>query len=169
MILKSIDHYLRKWEFLLLMVAGICVLAVMIIIILNVVIRNVFNSSLDGAIEIVGLLLVGIVVLGFSYVQGLKNNIIVELITVRLSDAYKSVLDMFGYLLGLIVVSIISRQAIHYFIASLINGETTMGVVEIPLWPAKLILTVGVTTLCIRLLLDVVSISAGLFHVKSRQ
>ncbi len=152
--LSNLEKRFKKLENIFLMLSGITVIFAMLLITVDVIMRNIFNKPITGVIEIMSVALIIIVALGFSYVQGVKENIIIEVATNKLSDFNKSLLDLAGYLIGLTVITIITWQCGLNAISSFVAKEHTMGLIKIPLWPSKWLLTIGMATLNIRLLLD---------------
>ncbi len=116
--------------------------------------RNVFNKPLVGVFEIVSMLLVGIIAFGFAYVQGENEHIVVEIATNSLPQFYKDILDFISCMIGLVVVSIIAWNSLGSLQTSYLSKEFTMGLIRLPIWPSKLLLSVGLGVLAIRLLID---------------
>ncbi|MEW9053087.1 MAG: TRAP transporter small permease [Neobacillus sp.] len=154
LLLKKIEEKFSKIEFFLLMVSGITVIFSMLLITIDVIMRNVFNKPIAGVIEMMNIALIIIVALGFSYVQGKKENIMIEIATSKLPAIYKNLLDLTGYIIGFLVMAVIAWKSGVNAVSSFSAQEHTMGLIKIPLWPSKVLLTIGIGVLSIRLLLD---------------
>jgi TRAP-type C4-dicarboxylate transport system permease small subunit len=136
------------------MCAGLTIFFIMFLVTTDVIMRNVFNKPLVGVFEIVSMLLVGIIAFGFAYVQGENEHIVVEIATNSLPQVYKDILDFLSCLIGLVVVSIIAWNSLGSLQTSFLSKEFTMGLIRLPIWPSKLLLSVGLGVLAIRLFID---------------
>ncbi|WP_066048446.1 TRAP transporter small permease [Robertmurraya korlensis] len=154
LLLEKIEEKFSKVEFFLLMIAGVTVIFAMFLVTVDVIMRNFFNKPIAGVIEIMNIALIIIVSLGFSYVQGKKENIIIEIFTNRLPRFYRNIFDLLGFLIGLLVMSVITWKCGSNVLTSFTVHEHTMGLIKIPLWPSKALLAIGMAVLSIRLLLD---------------
>jgi TRAP-type C4-dicarboxylate transport system permease small subunit len=153
-ILSKIDKKFHKMEYYLLMCAGLTIFFIMFLVTTDVIMRNVFNKPLIGVFEIVSMLLVGIIAFGFAYVQGENEHIVVEIATNSWPQLYKDILDFISCMIGLVVVSIIAWNSLGSLQTSYLSKEFTMGLIRLPIWPSKLLLSVGLGVLAIRLLID---------------
>jgi len=162
--LTKADNVIKKIEAGSALIAGLITMLIMFLMVLDIVLRNLFNISLISVYEFVTYSFVGVVALGFAYVQGQKNNVIVEIATQSFPNLYKNILDLIGNIIGLAVTGIIVWQNTQATIFSFIQKEYGNGLIQIPLWPAKLVLTVGLLLLGIRLLYNIFFI---IFNVKS--
>lgn len=159
---SRLENQFKKVEYFLLLFSGVTLFFIMLLVTIDVIMRNLFSSPLVGVFELVSMILIGVIVFGFSYVQGQKEHIIIEVATNSLPPFYKNLLDLSGYAIGLLVVSIITWQSGLNVVSSFVNNEYTMGLLRIPLWPSKFVLALGMMTLTIRLLLDIGLLSTNL-------
>mgnify|MGYP001294745063 CR=1 FL=1 len=150
----KVDNYFRKVELFLLAISCISMFGVMVLVTIDVLLRNLFNRPIIGVFEIVSISLIGIIVFGFSYVQSTREHIIIEVFTQKLPMRYQNVLNVCGCLIGLFVFGILAWLSVDYTISSYQNREYTMGLLRIPLWPSKLLMAIGMVVFSVRLLLD---------------
>ena len=99
--------------------------------------------------------------MGFSYVQSNNKNIVVEVATESLPSIYKKILDTVGYVIGVCVIGIVVWTAAHSTWNSFVAGDYSMGLISIPIWPSKLVLTLGVFLLFVRLTWNFVNLLAS--------
>ena len=116
--------------------------------------------------EIVTMLLIVLIALGFAYVQGAKENIVIEILTDRFPKTIQNILVLAGYLVGLFIVSVLAWQGWLQAVTAFVGNQSASGSLIIPLWPSKGLLALGLTMLAIRLLLDVLM---QLFNLNNRQ
>jgi TRAP-type transport system small permease protein len=155
-VLLGIDKKYQKIEYLFVIVAGVLLFLTMFLLALNILTRSIFNQPIVGAYEIVVNLFAALVSLGFSYVQGQKGNIAVEVVTDLLPAGIQRVLVLAGYLIGLYVIGVIAWQSGLHTWSSFINKEfNSNSILQLPTWPINAIITWGMLTLFIRLIIDV--------------
>lgn len=155
-LLQKIDEHYKKVEYGLLLVSGVLVFMIMILVTINVVMRTFFNHPVNGTYEIVVNLFIALVAVGFSYVQGQRGNIIVEIATDNLPKPFIRALDSLGCLIGVFVIGLIFWQSSLNAWSSFIHQDyQTNSILQLPLWPSKLFISIGMLLLFIRLCLDV--------------
>ena len=118
-------------------IGAIIVMVMMFLTSLDVVLRYVFKSPLPGAYELQEFLLVGVVFLGLAYIQALKGHLNVDLLTSRLSPRMQIFFGIIGYVICLIIFSLITWQSGLRAWKAFDIGQIREGLVGYPLWPAK--------------------------------
>jgi TRAP-type C4-dicarboxylate transport system permease small subunit len=154
----SFISLLEKIEKVLAYIAGAFIIAMMLLVTLDVVLRNFFHSPIPGVYEIVGFLFVSAVGLGLPYVQAQRGNISINIASRLLPMKVQKLLVIIAYVLALFTVSILAWQNGKNALYSLSINEYTMGIVHFSFWPSKMILTLGLGLLAIRLLYDLISL-----------
>lgn len=98
--------------------------------------RNFFNRPIDGTYEIVSLMVVLVGCLGLGYCQLVKGNIMIDVVTSRLSPRWQATLNVISYLISIAVCGIVCWQIslrMHDYLLKQFGGKTiTLGIV---LWP----------------------------------
>ncbi|MCL7748474.1 TRAP transporter small permease [Halalkalibacter alkaliphilus] len=155
-VLNTINRSFMKLELTFLLIGGFLVFFIMFLITINIFMRNVFGAPIVGVYEMVVQCFVALVALGFSYVQGQKGNITVEVVTDYLPEKFQKFFHLLGYGVGLFVIGIIAWQSGLQAWSSFVNQDyNANSLLKLPLWPSKAFITLGMATLCIRLLLDI--------------
>jgi TRAP-type transport system small permease protein len=158
-LLFKIDEKFKKVEYIMLIIAGFLVFISMFLIAFNIIARNLFNQPFAGTYEIVVNLFAALVSIGFSYVQGQKENIKVEIITDQLPEGFVKFIDIFGYLMGLFVIGVIAWQSGLHAWASFVHQDySANSLLQLPTWPTKAFITLGTLMLSLRLLIDILII-----------
>ncbi len=137
-------------------VAATIILALMLLVVADVAGRKFFNSPVHGTIEIASLTLPAIVFLSIAYVQSLKEHVTVDLFTARLPQQVQLALDVLALGIALAVMVIVIWQTSVFAWGSWVDREFSMGIVEVPIWPARVFVAFGSWLLCIRLIFDLV-------------
>ena len=122
---------------------------------LDVILRYIFNAPLPDIFQLTEFMMVGLVYLAIAYVQSIKDHIKIELVTSRLPQKLQDGLDLFGYIIGLLIFLMITWQSGRLAWEAWVNEDYTMGIVHLPLWPAKSVLPIGTGLFCLRLILDI--------------
>lgn len=124
--------------------------------------RYLFNSPVIGAYEISSMMLVGVVFLGLAYVQSKKGHVKVEAATFWMPKRVQIALDIFGGLVGLVIMGLLTWRSGIVFWEAWVLQDYSMGLIHIPLWPGKLMVPLGTGLLCLRLVSDIVESCAQL-------
>lgn len=131
--------------------AAVAVLLIMISTVVDVTRRQTIGGSVPGLVEMAESLLVAMVFLGLASREIRGGHVRVELVLQRLSPATRDAITALGY--ALVVVPLTSwmiwmttARAIESFRA----GERRYGLLELPLWPARWVISVGLTLLLLQ-------------------
>ena len=154
--LKLISVWLAGVERAGAALASFIVFAMMCLVFTDVIGRKLFNSPVQGTVELSELALPAVVYLGVAYVQARREHIKLELFSSRLSELAKLAQGMFVTLLSLAICLIITFQIGDSAWVSVSIAEHTMGVVDIPVWPAKGAVFIGFLLLSVRLAIQLV-------------
>jgi len=130
-LLKRILHPLSYGSIL---ASGAAVLLMMVVIVADVVSRNVFNASLQGAIEVVRVLMIIAVFGGMSYTALDDAHVRVDFLIKKFSEPLRRSLIAAADLLAFGVIVIIAFET---FIEAqtLLNEHANTGLLRIPLSP----------------------------------
>ncbi|WP_136660631.1 TRAP transporter small permease [Nitratireductor sp. XY-223] len=114
------------------------------------------------------ILMVFVVFLPLSYVQARKEHIFVSVFTDWMSNDSRAALETFGTLLGAIIVSVIACATSMDFYRAWDVGAYYDGPLELPEWPGRLIVAIGLWLFAIRLALDSIVSLMGLVSGSAR-
>ena len=114
--------------------------------------RRFFNSPLPGVYELMRFMMGGIAFFTFAYVQLKREHISVPFVSERLSGKGAVIFDLFCLIIMLIVSGCFAWYGGVDAVTSWRAGDITMGTVELPIGPAKMVVPVGCGLLCLRLL-----------------
>ena len=166
--MKSLFTLLDRWlKRIVNLSAGISagiVFIMMFPISVDVILRYAFNKPLHGTYQLAEFMMVGAVYLSIAYVQLHREHIRLELATSWMHPKYQLMLDIFGQLIGMAIFSIIAWQSGIIAWQSWITDDYTMGIVEWPLWPAKVAVSYGSGLLVLQILSDTVRDSIKLIE-----
>jgi TRAP-type C4-dicarboxylate transport system permease small subunit len=138
-------------------VGAVTFAAMMLITVIDVTGRNLFLIPLNGAVEIVGLLLVLGGTWGMGYCHLLKMHIRINILTERFPPRWKALFWIVTCFVSLVVSGMIAWRAYdkvnHYFSVTL---GTTTDVLGWPLWPFVLAMAIGFSWLVFVLVIDII-------------
>ncbi len=134
---------------------GLILTAMMTLVTCDVVARFIFNHPIHGVTEITEFLMVGMLYLTLAHTQAAKHNIKVEVLITHFPPKLRQGTELFTYILGLLVFAVITWQGVWSAADAWKIGEITFGLVELPLFPAKVLVPIGSFFLCLRFLLDI--------------
>ena len=136
-------------------VGAVILFIMMLLTVADVVGRYFFKSPVQGALELTGLLLVCVASCALAYSQIKKGHIRVELITERLPEKARAILDVVAYFFCLFGSSMITWQTLirarEYLLATRGNLTETL---SIPLFPFLTLLGLGFLALALVSLVD---------------
>lgn len=113
--------------------------------------RYLFSKPIPGAYELMQFTLGGVALFAFAYVQHNKCHITVSILTRWLPRKAAAVLDIMFLVLMLAVFVLISWQGGRGAIAAWRARDVTIGLIELPIGVAKMVIPIGGGLLCLRL------------------
>jgi TRAP-type C4-dicarboxylate transport system permease small subunit len=99
---------LGKWlNRIIFIVTSVALLFMMVVVVANVTLRDIADSPIWGAIEVIGL--TGIVMISFalSYTEKERGHITVSILTARLSQRVQSIFSILAHILSLLMVTLL--------------------------------------------------------------
>lgn len=160
--MKYLNKFLTKTDEFISKISAITIFIMMMWIVIDVVLRSVFNAPISGTIEITGeYLLLIIVYLSISYTYKEGGHVSVELFENKFSGGIKKVVKLFTNLLTIIVFVLLGianfQKGLDYFASDI----RTTSLLNYPLAPALMIISFGVFLLVINLILESIDILRG--------
>jgi TRAP-type C4-dicarboxylate transport system permease small subunit len=128
---ERIINSLSKW---LNWVAGIGLVLMLLVIVVDIIGAKLFKSPLPGAVDIVGLL--GIVVIAFAIAQTqvVHGHIEVEFFVTRIPEKARNIIAGVIYSLGMLLFVLLAWQSYDFGRTLQVSGEVSMSL-GIPLYP----------------------------------
>lgn len=131
--------------------AGVALVAICVLVMSEIVARNVFGTSTMIADEMCGYLNVAVVFLGLAYTMQQGGFIRVELLYNRFNRRLRRVADALSVLLSFAYVCIVAFYMIKYVIYSYHNDIRSAELTQTPLFVPQIVLAVGAILLAIYL------------------
>lgn len=130
-------------------VAGVAIVGLMLITVIDVVLRKFFASGFPGAIEINEIALVVIVFLAMMSAEMLSVHVRTPILTERVSPTAANILHIIGFTPAVVFLTWLTIRTSQEALKSVASGEFRFGIVNIPLWPGKVAVAIGVAGLTI--------------------
>lgn len=137
-------------------IAAFVLLAMTLLTFADVSGRYFFNNPIDGAWEIIGLLLVCGGTWGLAYCQMEKGHISVTVLLQRFSSRVQAIVRSLAYLTGLVGFSLMCWRALLLTNKYLLTKGYVTDTLHIPLYPFMLTMAIGAGMLVLVLFIDLV-------------
>ncbi len=159
-LLSRLDRTLLRLETILALLSGLAVFSLMILAVVSVGGRNLFNAPLPGYVDWIEQVMPLIAFMGIAYVQRNGGHIRMDIVVGQLKGRalwfaeFVSVILILALMIALAWGSWAHFQRSFDFGAPMWSRDSSIDI-GIPLWPAKLLAPVAFSVLCLRLLLQI--------------
>lgn len=137
---------------LLGMVAIVCIAFMLLATVADVIRRYLWGESIHGVTELGEVAMVAIVYLGLGYAQSRDDHVAMTLVIKRIRPDIAAILNAIALLVATLIVAWLLLVTTDRAIESYAISEYRFGIVEIPVWPARIAVAVGVAAYLIELL-----------------
>jgi TRAP-type C4-dicarboxylate transport system permease small subunit len=151
---KITDWFIR----VLRIAGGLALVGMMMLTVVDVILRRVFNSPIFGSVDIVGFMAVIVLACAMPYTHSQRGHVGVNLLVQRLSSRTQAAIDSITSLISLVLFAIITWQMWLYAQEFARKGEVSMAI-EIPKYPFVYFVSVCFGILTLAILIDVVRFS----------
>jgi TRAP-type C4-dicarboxylate transport system permease small subunit len=141
--------------------SGFATLLIIIVVCVDVAGRFFFNAPLHGGVEVSELLMVVLVFFGLAAAQQQRQNYSIELLTRHLPDWAQKLLELLGYATCLAIVLLLAWPSSKQAMMSYERGEAGFGIMPFPLWPARILLAIGLWLLAVQFACDIYRFLVG--------
>lgn len=128
---------------LLAAIAAVALIILMLITVADVIRRAITDKSIEGAIEIAPLLLLGAVALGLGYAEQTLTHVRTSLVTTRIPLKPRLVLRSLGATICTALLLWFSWESLTRAITAIEEKDVTPGFVAIQTWPARILVPIG--------------------------
>lgn len=154
-VLGRLNKGLMPVEDLANLLAAAAIMGLMVLGVLQIVLRTVFNTPIDGYIDLVELSMASMAFLGAAYAQRMGSHIRMELLMGRLSGRWLWAAEAFGAAVALFVIGVLIYYGYGHFLRAYTLGDTTIDA-EYPTWPSKILVPIAFAIWWLRLALQFV-------------
>ncbi len=152
--LSRSDQLLHKLESLLTLVGGLVIMLLVFLAVTNVLGRWIFNLPVDGYIDWVEQAMAFMAFLGIAYTQRNGGHIRMDIVVGLLKGRALWLVELFTTTVMLVLVLILTYGSYLHFMRAFTIGDTSLDI-DLPTWPAKLVVPVALTVLSLRFILQI--------------
>lgn len=149
-LLDRADRLLGGVENGLNLLAGLLIFALMLLGVVQIVLRTVFEAPIFGYIDVVEVSMVGFAVLSIAFVQRVGGHVRMEMLVGKLAGRVKWLVEALGTGLAGFIVAVLIPYSWAHFGRAFEFGDSTIDI-ELVTWPAKLVVPVALSVLLLRL------------------
>jgi TRAP-type C4-dicarboxylate transport system permease small subunit len=141
--LATLRAIIQTTSAVLAWIAGLLTLVLMGIVVAEVILRKYFGTTLRGTIEYSEILLVFIVFGAVAHSQQVGGHVKTELLTSRLPPQPAALVRTGGLVVTAALLAWMTQATAARGWDSMQTGESRFGIQEVPVWPARLAIPVG--------------------------
>ena len=134
-------------------IGQIVLLAVMLLVILNIVLRTLFDKPITGSYDLVSLFIVIVVALALANCAVGKGHIAVEFIVERFSAGIQRFIDIIMNIASFIFIGLFTYNVGVYAYAAAVAGDESW-TLKIPLYPFISLVCIGFILLCMVIIIN---------------
>lgn len=146
----KIDRLLAPVDDLFNMLAACAIFGMMILGVLQIGLRTIFNRPIVGYIDLVELSMATMAFLGAAYCQRVGAHIRMELLIGRLRGRALWLAETFGTLVAMFVIGVLIWYGWDHFVRAYEIGDSTIDA-QFVVWPSKLLVPVAFSLWFLRL------------------
>lgn len=157
------DKWIRRIENLCATAAGVALFLMMLITVLDVALRYIFNSPLEWSFDVISkYLMVAAFFLILSYTLRIDAHVGINLIVRRLSIRSRRILNVAGNMLSFVFFSIVFVAGTTVTWEAWVAHERPIGAISWPIWTSYVFVPLGVVVLMARILYGVITVGDSL-------
>lgn len=137
--------------------SGVVILVLMSLTCVDIFKRRITGRGIEGGLEITEVTLVATVFLGMMIAELTHSHVRTPILTDRLGNTTRLWVRTVGNLAAAVLLGVSILQSMKEAINSYQIGEVRHGVAMIPLWPARLVIPIGLCGLLLAIVLGIVN------------
>lgn len=161
--LFKVDEYLFKVESLAAYLAGLVIFLTMMLGVIQVVGRSVFNRPVPAYVDIIEIMMTVFAFLAISYAQRLGAHVRMEIVLKNFAGRSLWIAEIVGTLATMWIIAVLLIYGFDHFLRAYEIGDSTIDG-DYPLWPSKLLIPVAFGLLMCRLTVSL----AGFLRLAAR-
>ena len=146
---RTIEKATYAWEWIVfragVIAAGI-VFLMMLLIVIEVFCRKLFNFSILVTYDVVGFGLAGLVYLGLAETHRTGSHLRGMVAYNRFPVSMRKPLNIIFSLITMAYLLFLLRYAVPMFIHANVANDMTVGAIQLPIWPAQFLMVIGLIT-----------------------
>lgn len=156
-----IEKILKGWARVFAILAALGVVVMLWAIVADVGVRNITKGSLPGMVEIGETMVVVVIFLGMMQAGVSGEHITITLLTGRLSRKVRRGVQTFAWILSAVILGWMTWATTARALASFAGQESRFGILSWPIWPARIVIAVGIASMLLAAVWNVVRLLQG--------
>lgn len=152
-LLSRCDRLVFRLESALNLLGGVVIFLIVLLAVANILGRKFFDLPVDGYIDWIEQSMAFFAFLGIAYCQRLGGHIRMDIFVSSLRGRALWLFELISCLLMLTITVLLIYGAYLHFERAFVNGDSSFDI-DLPTWPAKLVVPVMLSVLALRLLLN---------------
>lgn len=144
---RTADRWIERISKTAAAICGASIAVLMLLTCIDVARRYATGRSLPGVIEYSEVLLAGVVFLGMGMAQNGGAHVRMEAFITRLRPRAKAWVEAGTAAFAAVLTAVLTVATANEAIASFQAGEYRHGLAEVPIWPAKMVIPIGLAIL----------------------
>jgi len=153
-LLSRLDRMYFKFESVLNLIGGMVIFLIVLLAVANILGRKFFSLPVSGYIDWTEQAMAFFAFFGIAYCQRQGGHIRMDIFVGSLRGRALWFFELISTLLMLTITVILIYGSYFHFLRAWVNGDSSFDI-DLPTWPAKLVVPIMLTVLSIRLLLNV--------------
>lgn len=153
--MRTTESLVQKLSRLLAILAAASIVAMVLAIAADVLVRNATGASLPGMIEVAETSLVVSVFFGLAWAAARGEHVAVTLLTDRFNEAWMRIVNIFVWALSSVFLAWLLYASTVRALDATRMLEERFGIVRWPMYPMRWVLVVGVAALLLVAILNV--------------
>ena len=134
-------------------ITGVLIIVIMIAVVIDAVLRGMLGIAIWGVLEVGVLLLLALIYLGLPATQANRENFRVSIFAERFPPWVDRIVTWLLLAVQIGVLGVLCWTSWRSSIYSFNRDEVSFGIVQIPLWPSRAMVSIGLSLLIIQSLM----------------
>lgn len=152
--LSKADQLFFKLESFLTLIGGFIIFLLVFLAVTNILGRWLFNYPVDGYIDWVEQTMAFFAFLGIAFTQRQGGHIRMDIIVGALKGRFLWFAELVSTTMMLLLTLVLIYGSYLHFLRAYTIGDTSFDI-NLPVWPAKLVVPVALAVLALRLILQI--------------
>lgn len=152
--LSAVDQFFLKIESFMGFLGGVVIFLIVMISTVNILGRWLFNMPVNGYIDWIEQFMAFFAFLGIAYTQREGGHIRMDMVVSKLKGRIFYITELFTTTIILFLTLVLIYGSSLHFLRAYNLGDTSLDI-DLPTWPAKLVVPVALTFLALRLIIQI--------------
>jgi TRAP-type C4-dicarboxylate transport system permease small subunit len=153
-LLSRLDRLYFKLESFFNLIGGLVIFAVVLLAVANILGRKILNMPVNGYIDWTEQAMAFFAFFGIAYCQRLGGHIRMDIFVGSLRGRFLWFFELCSTIIMFVITLALIVGSYQHFLRAWTNGDSSFDI-DLPTWPAKLVVPVMLSVLAVRLALNI--------------